>query len=86
MLSSSDLQLQWEEPLEEERNGVITGYQLRLEREGGELRIVREQEKSHLFTQLKDDTTYYYSVAACTVKGTGPYSDREMVTTTKGIS
>ena len=85
MLSSSDLQLQWEEPLEEERNGIITGYQLRLEREGGEMDTVQVQETSHLFTQLEDDTTYYYSIAANTVKGTGPYSDREMVTITKGL-
>ena len=67
--------MEWDPPLEEDRNGVlmITGYRLVLEWEVGQEYRVNTTHTSYNFTQLQQGTTYYCAVAAYTAIGTGPY-------------
>ena len=72
-LSPTSFLLEWDPPLEEDRNGVLTGYRLVLEWEVGQEYRVNTTHTSYNFTQLQQGTTYYCSVAAYTAIGTGPY-------------
>ena len=72
-LSPTSFLLEWDPPLEEDRNGVLTGYRLVLEWEVGQEYRVNTTHTSYNFTQLQQGTTYYCAVAAYTVIGTGPY-------------
>ena len=72
-LSPTSFLLEWDPPLEEDRNGVLTGYRLVLEWEVGQEYRVNTTHTSYNFTQLQQDTTYYCAVAAYTAIGTGPY-------------
>ena len=72
-LSSTSFLLEWDPPLEEDRNGVLTGYRLVLEWEVGQEYRVNTTHTSYNFTQLQQGTTYYCAVAAYTAIGTGPY-------------
>ena len=83
LVSPTSFQLEWSPPVPEERNGVITGYQLFLEW-GQQVEEFREEQTNYTFVQLQYDTVYNCSVAAYTIKGTGPYSDRVTITTPKG--
>ena len=80
-VSSSSLWLEWRPPSEDERNGVITGYRLLLEREGGQEVRVHTPNTHYNFTGLQQSTTYYYAIAAETSEGTGPFSNRTSVLT-----
>ena len=72
-LSPTYFLLEWDPPLEEDRNGVLTGYRLVLEWEVGQEYRVNTTHTSYNFTQLQQGTTYYCAVAAYTAIGTGPY-------------
>ena len=72
-LSPTSFLLEWDPPLEEDRNGVLTGYRLVLEWEVGQEYRVNTTHTSYNFTQLQQGTTYYCAVAAYTAIGTGPY-------------
>ena len=72
-LSPTSFLLEWDPPLEEDRNGVLTGYRLVLEWEVGQECRMNTNHTSYNFTQLQQGTTYYCSVAAYTAIGTGPY-------------
>ena len=72
-LSPTSFLLEWDPPLEEDRNGVLTGYRLVLEWEVGQEYRVSTTHTSYNFTQLQQGTTYYCAVAAYTAIGTGPY-------------
>jgi len=73
-LSSHSFVLEWSPPLEEERNGIIIGYELILEWDMVQKQSRRQNttHNSHSFTELDQNTTYRFSVAAYTVKGIGP--------------
>ena len=72
-LSPTSFLLEWDPPLEEDRNGVLTGYRLVLEWEVGQEYRVNTTHTSYNFTQLQQGTTYYCAVAAYTAIGTGHY-------------
>ena len=72
-LSPTSFLLEWDPPLEEDRNGVLTGYRLVLEWEVGQEYRVNTTHTNYNFTQLQQGTTYYCAVAAYTAIGTGPY-------------
>lgn len=74
--------LSWQPPLLSERNGVILNYTVLLRQSpSSEPRTVYSQATSTLLHPLAPKTTYFYSVAASTVAGTGPFSDYVQVTT-----
>ena len=68
--------MEWSPPSEEDRNGVITGYRVLLEWGGGQEYWVNTSNAHYTFTGLQQGTTYYYTVAAETSVGTGPFSNR----------
>ncbi len=78
----NSLKLEWSPPSEENRNGVITGYRVWLDWDVRQsiLRIY-VSDTHHTFTGLQQDTTYYYTIAAETSAGTGPFSNRTPTTT-----
>ncbi len=82
MPSSTALTLAIEEPLPEHRNGIITGYLVRVTRASNG--SVQEQSSTHAavtVSSLTPYTQYFVDVAARTVNGTGPFSERYEVTT-----
>lgn len=81
-MSLDSIQLDWIPPSEKDRNGVITGYRILLDRDMGQA-FLRGYSIStqYSFTGLQEGTTYYYRIAAETIVGTGPYSNRTSVTT-----
>ena len=83
-LSPTSLVLEWSPPLEEERNGPITGYSVVLEWEVRQQHRVNTTDTSHTFTELHPDTTYHCSIAAYTSVGIGPYHNTTTVTPTIG--
>ncbi len=82
LLSSTSFFLEWDPPLEEDRNGVITKYQIKVE---WNVNQVHQLEtvfvNNYVVTGLEPNTRYYYSVAAYTKVGMGPYSNKTAVTT-----
>ncbi len=80
-MSFSTVQLEWSPPSEEHRNGVITGYRLLLEWGRGQERRVNTTDTHYTFTGLQQGTTYYYTIAAETSVGTGPFANRSQVLT-----
>jgi receptor-type tyrosine-protein phosphatase Q len=84
-VTSTSFTLSWEPPLPEERNGIITHYELRLEKLSctQTVHYVTVMSSSLPFTveDLRPDTTYNCSVKAATVNGTGPSSSPLIVTT-----
>eukprot|EP00731_Ephydatia_muelleri_P012545 Em0006g1439a len=77
-----DVMLSWQPPYPVERNGVIVNYTVLLgESPDSEHRTFRSQEPRVSLHSLASRTTYFYSIAAGTIAGTGPFSDFQQVTT-----
>ena len=73
-LSSTSVQLTWQPPRAEERNGIIRQYTIRVEPSTGEAySITTADEGSFVVSTLRPYTLYMFSVAAITI-GEGPYT------------
>ena len=73
--------MSWDPPRSEERNGVITGYVVRLSRPGVADELRNSAGRRVEFVGLLANTEYRISVAAVTRAGTGPYSNTQTFTT-----
>uniref|UniRef100_A0A1I7ZQQ0 Down syndrome cell adhesion molecule-like protein Dscam2 n=1 Tax=Steinernema glaseri TaxID=37863 RepID=A0A1I7ZQQ0_9BILA len=75
----SSVQLRWEPPALEHRNGKITGYRLKyktkLRGSKGNTLVVDGDIKDHTITNLDPGTSYMLRIAAVNQNGTGPYTD-----------
>lgn len=75
VINSSSLRLSWDEPPDEEQNGIIVSYSINvtvLESEE-QLSFIAEGTRLELYN-LHPFYTYSVTMAAATVNGTGPYS------------
>eukprot|EP00731_Ephydatia_muelleri_P012571 Em0006g1465a len=80
--SPYDVMLSWQPPYPVERNGVTVNYTILLgESPDSEHRTFSSQEPSVSLHSLASRTTCFYSIAAGTIAGTGPFSDFQQVTT-----
>lgn len=75
LLSSTSVQLSWEPPLPEERNGIIRQYTVRAEIAVGEFLSSTTRSTHYTVAGLNPFTTYFFSVAAITI-GEGPITER----------
>ena len=82
--SSTSILVTWNEVLPDDRNGIITSYNItyksQTENDNGNVQVngsVRETE----LTNLKEYVNYNITVLASTVKGDGPASDVIVVRT-----
>ena len=74
-INATMLRISWEEPLTEERNGIITNYVINMTIvETGEQSQFTPTEHSIELNRLHPFYTYTFIMAAETVNGTGPYS------------
>lgn len=66
----------WELLMEDDRNGIITGYQVAINETTSNQLVNRRNVTALTFTQsgLNEDTDYTVTVAASTMAGTGPLS------------
>ncbi|KAK0424070.1 hypothetical protein QR680_008482 [Steinernema hermaphroditum] len=75
----SSIQLRWEPPTPEHRNGRITGYRLKyktkLRGSKGNTLVVDGDIKDHTITNLDPGSSYTIRIAAVNQNGTGPYTD-----------
>lgn len=74
-MTSSGVELLWNQPILEERNGIITGYLLLLtnQRMGSELNL-NSTTNFISISMLSPFTAYTVIIAAATEVGAGPYS------------
>ncbi|XP_072356195.1 tyrosine-protein kinase Mer isoform X1 [Scyliorhinus torazame] len=78
----STLTIEWVGPPEEEINGILLGYMLRYDWEGGNSPVVKSLElccnqtvNRTVIDVVANNATYKVQMAAYTSSGTGPYSD-----------
>ena len=80
--SPSTVILEWDPPLQEDRNGVITGYLVNItEVESGKEFQFSSSTNSLSIDSLTPFTTYTCVIAATTIVGHGPYSNTIVVLT-----
>ncbi len=74
-ISSRNVSISWQRMECTERNGVITGYKVEFQKQGG-ARITGEV-VNQTFTamQLSPITNYLFRVAGVNSNGTGPFTD-----------
>lgn len=85
-LSSTSIQVIWNEVPFTERNGIITGYQVEYKQlafEGEDINevVVSAPILTTTLVNLHEYTEYTIRVRAFTVIGSGPYSNETMATT-----
>ena len=83
-VNSSTITISWDEVVEEDRNGVITKYDVCVEGAGGACVIVvtvYAPDTQVSISGLINDTEYSIIIRAYTSAGAGPYSQRVLVTT-----
>ncbi|PIK36504.1 putative receptor-type tyrosine-protein phosphatase delta isoform X4, partial [Apostichopus japonicus] len=81
-VSSDMITVSWEPPLYEERNGVITGYTVRMYAGDPTQSITnRTSANSLTFSGLRPNTDYVVQVKAHTSVGGGPFTEEFMVRT-----
>ena len=75
--------LSWDPPSTLQRNGIITGYQVRVivAESGRQFEHTVETTYYNVTTSITPYTTYNLAVAARTVNGTGPFSNMTTVRT-----
>ena len=72
---SRSIILSWEHPLEEERNGIISGVKIQLT-ESNSTSVFEAENTTVLISEgIKPFTQYYCKVAAFTMAGVGPYTE-----------
>ena len=75
-LSSSSLLLTWDGPLQEQQNGPIVGYSVRVVRvSDSSTTDIHTNDTMLRVDSLDPYTLYEWRVAARTIAGTGPYSN-----------
>jgi hypothetical protein len=87
-LSSTSVQLSWDLPLPEYRNGIVRQYIIHVQLPVGEILSYATSSNSYAISGLRPYTTYFFSVAAVTV-GEGPTTERivaQTVTDGMGIA
>ena len=81
-VTSSSLKVTWMIPVEEDHNGVISGYVVELgETDSGLVLadvVVAGSELDHMFIGLTPYKQYFARVAATTSAGQGPFSAKEI--------
>ncbi|KAK8382212.1 hypothetical protein O3P69_015266 [Scylla paramamosain] len=89
--SSTEIMIQWEAPLEEERNGIVLGYMVRYRLHGYKdsqwyyRNITKENQYNYLIGGLIIWKNYEIQVAAYNVKGVGVYSRSIQIKTKEGV-
>ena len=86
MLTSSDItstsfRVAWQQPEQQHRNGNITHYRLRLNKQDSSTYSYVNVEPLYVVRSLSPFTQYTWSVAAATINGTGPYSSNTSIET-----
>ncbi|GMT14634.1 hypothetical protein PFISCL1PPCAC_5931, partial [Pristionchus fissidentatus] len=83
IVGTHKMRLYWNPPVEDKRNGKITGYKAILtamdrdmDERGNKIKTRQEQEVSNNFAifNVEPNLSYTFKVAASTMKGQGPYS------------
>lgn len=83
-ISSRAVELSWNPPSEDERNGIITGYLATLtRRDTGSQTQLFSSTTSISFSMLNPFTSYTVTIAASTVVGFGPQSTQFRFTTSE---
>ncbi|XP_043196400.1 tyrosine-protein phosphatase Lar-like isoform X3 [Amphibalanus amphitrite] len=94
VLNSTAVQLSWAPPSDNERNGIIRGYQVHVQElgseSGGSTRPRRYEIRNgsadgYIASDLQPSTAYLFRVSALTRKGDGSRSDAARVTTQGGV-
>lgn len=71
--SSTSIILEWEPPIHDEQNGIITGYTVNIS--SGEVNFQFNTTSLSLLVEgLTPFTAYSCKIAAITIVGSGPYS------------
>ena len=82
--SSTSILVTWNEVLPDDRNGIITSYNItyksQTENDNGNVQVNGSVRQTEL-TNLKEYVDYNITVLASTVKGDGPVSDPIVVRT-----
>ena len=82
--SSTSILVTWNEVLPDDRNGIITSYNItyksQTENDNGNVQVNGSVRQTEL-TNLKEYVNYNITVLASTVKGDGPASDPIVVRT-----
>ena len=74
-MTSSGVELSWDQPVLNERNGIITGYVLLLTNQKTGSEIYHNSTTNFIFIgMLSPFTAYTVIIAAATEIGAGPYS------------
>ena len=75
--------MRWHPPPKEKQNGEILSYVVEYGEEDSNGTVVNGTTQSMMYTaeNLTTDRVYQFRVAATTVNGTGPFSNRTEVTT-----
>ncbi|XP_015923362.1 protein sidekick isoform X2 [Parasteatoda tepidariorum] len=89
--SSTSIMLQWQNPAEEDRNGMLVGYVIRYKLAGYSAspwayhNITNEAQHSFLLQDLIVWQNYEIQVAACNEKGVGAFSTSIYIRTREGV-
>ena len=76
IVNTTWIELNWFAPIEEDQNGIITGYVLHIND-----RTVTTNLTEYTFTKLEEASQYVIQIAAMTLIGTGPLSTALNITT-----
>ena len=72
--TSESITLSWEPPADEQQNGIVINYAVRVAVEGGTATYLNSTTTYIVITSLRPYTTYECSIAAETSAGMGPFS------------
>ena len=75
--------IKWGPPPKEQQNGEILSYIVEYREEDSNSTVVNDTTRGMMYTaeDLTTDRAYQFRVAATTVNGTGPFSERSVVIT-----
>ena len=79
--TSVSITISWEPPADEQQNGIIINYVVRVAVEGGTATYFNSTTTYIVITSLRPYTTYEYSIAAETSAGMGPFSSINTIRT-----
>ncbi len=94
-VNSTTIQVHWDSPNQNEKHGVIRGYQIHVQELGDDedsllnpplrLDVLDGMARRYNVTELQPDTKYAVQVAALTRKGDGLRSKKVVVKTPGGV-
>ena len=76
IVNTTWIELNWFAPIEEDQNGIITGYVIRIND-----RTVTTNLTEYTFTKLEEASQYVIQIAGMTLIGTGPFTPALNLTT-----